>query len=64
MERLMPISEWRDKRFTTPPDKRTIQKWCEKGEVPAKKIGAKWYIIVNEELNQTGDPLVDQVLSA
>lgn len=62
-ERLMPLHEWRIKRFTTPPGRSTVKRWCENGHIPAKLIGGRWYVRIDEELRTTGDPLVDQVLT-
>lgn len=61
-EQLMPLHEWRTVRFTTPPSRATAVRWCENGEIPAKLIGGKWYVKFVEEMQSTGDDLVDQVL--
>ena len=63
-EKLMPLSEWRVTRFTTPPAQSTARRWAERGEIPAKLICGKWYVKVEQELLETGDCLVDQVLKA
>ncbi|MCP8687719.1 helix-turn-helix domain-containing protein [Marinobacterium sedimentorum] len=64
LEQLMPLHEWRQSRFTTPPSAATVRRWCYQGHIPAKLIGGKWYVKVNQELASTGDELVDQVLKA
>lgn len=65
MKKLMPLEEWRTKRFTTPPSSATVRRWVKNGDVPgAKKIGGSWYIDVELENISTGDELVDQVLRA
>jgi hypothetical protein len=63
-EKLMSIAEWRESRFTTPPDKRTVRGWCESGYVPAKKIGRNWFVIINKEIEQTGDAKVDSLINS
>lgn len=63
-EKLMPLHEWRVKRFTTPPSPATARRWAARGEIPAKLIHGKWYVKVEQELLETGDVLVDQVLKA
>jgi hypothetical protein len=64
-EKLMTISEWIDTRFCDPkPLPQTVSKWCRKGKVPAKQIDRKWFIKVKQELIETGDPLVDNVLKS
>ncbi|SEA29446.1 Excisionase-like protein [Marinobacterium iners DSM 11526] len=63
IEQLMPLHEWRTQRFTTPPSRSTVKRWCVNGHIPAKLIGGKWFVRVEEERRSTGDPLVDQVLA-
>lgn len=64
-EKLMPIQEWLDTRFTDKkPNIRTVQNWCNRGQVPAKQIGSLWFIKVKQELIETGSPLVDNVLKS
>jgi hypothetical protein len=61
--KLMSLQQWRLQRFEgTPPSKSTIKRWAKNGDIPAKKIGQCWYVILNEEMNTTGDDLVDSVL--
>ncbi|SEG21998.1 excisionase [Marinobacterium lutimaris] len=63
-EKLMPLHKWRKERFTTPPAAATARRWAENGDIPAKLICGKWYVKVEQELLETGDDLVDQVLKA
>lgn len=64
-EKLMPVSEWIETRFTKKkPSPQVVTKWCRTGELPAKQIGRLWFIKVQEELLETGDPLVDNVLKS
>jgi hypothetical protein len=64
-EKLMSVSEWIETRFTSKkPSPQVVTQWCRRGEVPAKQIGRLWFIRVKEELLETGDPLVDNVLQS
>ena len=59
MSKLMTISQWQKANFPDKsPTRQTIANWCRKGNVPAKQIGKKWFIVVE----QAGNPLVDRVL--
>lgn len=61
----MSLEDWRRERFAgKPPRRQTIVGWLESGQLPGKKIGARWFVEVERELNETGDDLVDQVLKA
>lgn len=59
---LMPLSDWARARFKRPPTHRTLLEWCRNGDIPAKKIGGLWYVEAAREAQETGDPLVDDVL--
>lgn len=62
---LMSLSEWREKRFVgKPPSTSTVHRWIKNGDLPAKRIGGMWFVIISEEQNTTGDSLVDAVLQA
>lgn len=62
---LKELSAWVNSRFEEPrPSKRTAQHWCVTGEIPAKKIGGKWFVDTSLEKLETGNELVDQVLRA
>ncbi|MDG5498921.1 excisionase [Marinobacter sp. BGYM27] len=63
MGKLMELSEWREKRFSSPPPLRTCQHWAAVGEIPAVKRGKKWFVDVEQEEKQTGNPLVDDILN-
>ncbi|WP_221801886.1 helix-turn-helix domain-containing protein [Oceanobacter mangrovi] len=61
--KLMSVSDWRTARFASnPPSEQTVKRWAKNGDIPAKKIGGRWFIMVTEELQTTGDELVDAVL--
>jgi hypothetical protein len=65
MPQLMSVNDWRAARFAVkPPSEQTVRRWCEHGDIPAKKIGGQWFVMVNEELRTTGDDLVDSVLKS
>ena len=65
MNKLMPLEEWRIKRFTTPPSSQTARRWAQNGDIPgARKIGGTWYVDLKDEQNSTGNSLVDSVLRA
>ncbi|UYG08396.1 excisionase [Halomonas sp. M4R1S46] len=62
--KLMSLEEWRKARFAgEPPAMSTIRKWCREGHVPSKKIGGSWFIDLDAEARQTGNPLADAVLN-
>lgn len=63
--KLISVYEWRDMRFTgnRRPSDRTLRKWCENGDIPSKKIGGLWFVELQAEMNNTGNELVDRVLS-
>ena len=65
MEKLMSIAEWSKTRFTPEsiPVRQTVAKWCSDGDIPAKQIGNKWFILIEQEQQETGDPLVDRILN-
>ena len=62
----MGIQEYCDTRYTenSRPSKRQIIKLICEGELPGIKRGKFYYIDIEKENNQTGDPLVDSVLRA
>lgn len=62
LPKLMPLAEWSRERFQRPPARGTLMKMIDLGEIPAKKMGGRWYIEVEKELKSTNDPLVDNVL--
>lgn len=62
-EQLMILEDWVEWRFVTPPSIKTAQRWCDKQYVPSKKIGKFWFVKIDEELIQTGDPYVDSMIS-
>lgn len=63
VKKLMPLEEWRQTRFTTPPSPNTVRRWAINGDIPGiRKIGGSWYVAIEEEAMTTGDDLVDQVL--
>lgn len=62
-EQLMLLQDWINWRFVIPIDIKKAQRMCKNGHVPAKKIGKEWFVIVNLELIQTGDPIADEMIS-
>lgn len=65
MSKLMDLDHWRKARFAgQPPSMTTVRRWCREGHVPAKKMGGTWYIDLDAERRQTGNPLADDVLAA
>ena len=58
----MPLMEYAEKRFTTPPSRNTLYKWCDNGDLPAKKIGGHWYVDWEAEKNDSGNQLANEVL--
>lgn len=44
--RLIRITDFADRYFdeTCRPDQRVVRLWCEKGLLPARRIGKPWYI--------------------
>ena len=62
--KLLALPEWRKERFLPPrPTLRTCRNWCVNGDVPAVRRGGLWFIDIEQEENQTGNDLVDSVLS-
>jgi hypothetical protein len=62
---LMSVNDWRKARFASkPPTEQTVRRWAENGNIPAKKIGGKWFVMVTDELRTTGNDLVDSVLKS
>ena len=60
--KLQPLSDWSRERFTRPPTRNTLMKMIDLGDIPAKKMGGRWFVLVDKEANSTNDPLVDSVL--
>ena len=60
--KLMPLMEYAKARFSTPPSRNTLYKWCENGDLPAKKIGGGWYVDLGAEISDTGNELANSVL--
>jgi len=68
MTRLQRAQTWRREAFVNPPTPTTVRRWCESGDIPSKKIGGTWYVVVDElgQLDQsraTGNSLADQLLT-
>lgn len=65
MSKLMDLDQWRQARFAgRPPSMTTVRRWCREGHVPAKKMGGTWFIDLDAERRQTGNPLADAILEA
>lgn len=62
--KLMNIDEYLEARYTrcSRPNKRTLIRWINEGQVPGKKQGKFYYIDIDAEERKTGNPLVDKVL--
>ena len=60
--KLVTLNEWLAARFKTPPPLRTARRWCENGEIPAKKIGKCWFVDASKELQQTNSKSVDELV--
>jgi len=61
--RLMSLQQWRRERFAGRiPSENTVKRWAKNGDIPAKKIGKTWFVLVQEEIGTTGDELVDRIL--
>lgn len=67
LPKLMPLKDWAAARFAAgkAPSERTLLQMCREGRIPAKQFGGKgeWWVEVEAELKQTGNPLVDKVLA-
>ena len=63
--KLQTIEEYRCSNFQTPPDPRTIKKWCEKGAIAARLIAGHWYVVGNGEVSKSNkvDSLVNKILN-
>ncbi|MFC0268535.1 hypothetical protein [Kushneria aurantia] len=65
MGKLIRLDEWKARRFEGQgPSDSLLRKLCRNGDLPAKKIGASWYVDIDAEQNQTGNDLADQVLAS
>jgi len=60
----MSIKEYREIRYTehSRPSERQIIKLIREGELPGIRQGKFYYIDIDKEKKQTGNPLVDSVL--
>jgi hypothetical protein len=58
------VEEYIALRYTkiAPPSKRTIIRMINIGDVPGKKVGRRYYIDIDAEIQKTGNLLVDRVL--
>lgn len=44
----MSVDDWRRETFlVNPPCKRTVIRWAESGQIPAQKLGGKWFVKVD-----------------
>ena len=71
MSRLISIQGYINKEFDPngAPSAITLRKSCREGTITdypnvvgAKKIGKVWYVIRDEKIQTTGNPLIDRVL--
>jgi Excisionase-like protein len=64
--KYQPLQEWAQENFTTPPTPATLRKWCKQGDIPAKPIGKKWFVIIGDSEHKPKsnvDKLVSKVLT-
>ncbi len=54
-KKLQSIGDYRKTRFIKPPDLRTLKKWCENKDIPAKQIGGKWFVEVDENFEESAN---------
>ena len=63
--KLLALEKWRMTRFAEPrPSKKTVNNWCNRGDIPAQRRGNLWFIDIDEEEKMTGNELVDSILKA
>lgn len=62
--KLMALKHWRVERFHKPIPKNTALRWVQNGEIPAKKIGGEWFVMLEEEVFDTGCDRVNEILRA
>ena len=53
---------WRAKFPQGRPTLRSLQRQCERGQIPAVKRGG-WYVLVEQAERTTGNDLVDMILN-
>lgn len=63
MTKLVSLKDWLESRFEKPPSLRTARRWCEKQEIPAKKIGRDWFVDPTKEMQQSGNKSVDDLVN-
>lgn len=61
--KLLSLEKWISSRFDDPPSLRTARRWCEKGEIPAKKIGKCWFVDSTKEIQQSSNKSVDELVN-
>lgn len=66
MQRLMLVSEYRETYFTegSRPSVNTIKRWIREGELPGKRMGSLYYVLIDQEVHATGSKLADAVLAS
>ena len=59
------IKEFIDENFTpgSAPSPITVRRWCEKGEIKATRLAGRWWVIVDDSIQATGNELIDRVLA-
>ena len=48
---LVNLKQWRDTTFAegSRPHLATVRRWCEKGEISARKVGSQWFVKESDE---------------
>lgn len=61
MVKLISIDDWIASKFVagSGPSSISVRRWCRDGEIPAQKVGGKWYIEIRDTVT---DELIRQVL--
>lgn len=54
MGKLISITDYREQRFFngSAPDLRTLKRLIDEGELSGKRIGKKYFVLVDEQLNE------------
>jgi hypothetical protein len=62
---LITPQEWIERRFGSAkkkPHPASVRRWIERGDLPGKKIGGRYYVEIDVEASSTGNALADRVL--
>ncbi len=64
---LVTPQEWIEIRFGSAkkkPHPASVRRWIDRGDIPGKRIGGRYYVEIDGESASTGNDLADKVLSA